>query len=237
MEPLLVLFDVDGTLIDTAGAGRRAIERAFEQVYAVDPRTRRRDGVRYAGMTDPIIFRNLARALGVGEEEQRDGWTRLLDAYLAALKEEMGRDDPRRRALPGVPELLLALSARRDVYLGLLTGNLEAGARIKLSPFGLNDYFLGGGFASDHPERPEIARLAREKLSRTFGVDFPAARVVVIGDTEHDVACARANGYRAVAVEFGWVPREDLEEAGPDALFEDLSDVPTVMHALGVESP
>ena len=83
----------------------------------------------------------------------------------------------------------------------------------------------------------EIARLAREKLSRTFGVDFPAARVVVIGDTEHDVACARANGYRAVAVEFGWVPREDLEEAGPDALFEDLSDVPTVMHALGVESP
>lgn len=236
MEPLLVLFDVDGTLVDTAGAGRRAVERAFEQVYSVDPQKRRRDGVRYAGMTDPIIFRNLARALGLGEAERRDRWTRLLDAYLAALEEEMGRDDTRRRVLPGVPELLQALSTRSDVYLGLLTGNLEAGARIKLSPFGLNDYFRGGGFASDHPERPEIARLAREKLSRAFGVDFPPARVVVVGDTEHDVACARANGFRAVAVESGWVPRDDLERSGPDALFADLSDLPVVMRALGLDA-
>ena len=188
-------------------------------------------------MTDPIIFRNLARALGVDEEAQRDGWPRLLDAYLAALEEEMGRDDPRRRVLPGVEDLLVALSARPDVYLGLLTGNLEAGARIKLQPFGLNDYFPGGGFSSDHPERAEIARLAREKLARAFGVDFPASRVVVVGDTEHDVACAKANGYRAVAVEFGWVPREDLEQAGPDALFRDLSDLPAVMRALGSKGP
>ena len=237
MLPLLVLFDIDGTLIDTAGAGRRAIERAFEQVYGVDATKRPRDGVRYAGMTDPIIFRNLARALGVGAAEQRRDRARLLDAYLESLEEEMGREDPRRRVLPGVAELLRRLSTRNDVYLGLLTGNIEAGARIKLSPFGLNDYFRGGGFGSDHPDRPEIARLACEKLSRSFGVDFPAARVVVIGDTEHDVACARANGYRAVAVESGWVPREDLEQAGPDALFTDLSDLPTVIRALGLQAP
>ena len=236
MEPLLILFDVDGTLIDTAGAGRLAIESAFQQVHAVDPSAWRRDGVRYAGMTDPIIFRDLGRALGVGEQQQRERWPQLLDVYLLALEREMGRDDPRRRVLPGVPELLEALSAQSDVYLGLLTGNIEAGARIKLEPFGLNPYFKDGGFASDHPERPEIARLARDKLSRSFEVQFPAGRVVVVGDTEHDVACARANGFRAVAVESGWVPREDLERSRPDALFADLSDLGTVMRALGANS-
>ena len=235
MEPLLVLFDVDGTLVDTAGAGRRAIESAFEQVHAVDPGAPRRDGVRYAGMTDPIIFRDLGRALGVGEQQLRERWTQLLDAYLEALEEEMGRDDPRRRALPGVQELLETLSVRPGVYLGLLTGNLEAGARIKLAPFGLNPYFLGGGFASDHAERPEIARMACQKLSRSLEIEFPAARVVVVGDTEHDVACAHANGFRAVAVESGWVPREDLEKSGPDALFDDLSDLPATMRALGLD--
>ena len=186
-------------------------------------------------MTDPIIFRNLGLALGVEPRQQRDRWTQLLDAYLAALKDEMDRDDPRRRVLPGVPELLEALSVRDGVYLGLLTGNLEAGARIKLSPFGLNPYFQSGGFASDHPERAEIARLARDKLSRSFEVSFPAERVVVVGDTEHDVTCARANGFRAVAVESGWVPREDLQKAKPDALFADLSDRPAAMRALGID--
>lgn len=235
MDPLLVLFDVDGTLVDTAGAGRLAIESAFEQVHGVDPRTRRRDGVRYAGMTDPVIFRNLGDALGVGEKRQRELWNQLLDVYLLALKRQMERDDPRRRVLPGVPELLEALSLRPEVYLGLLTGNIEAGARIKLEPFGLNPYFSGGGFASDHPERPEIARLARDKLSRSFEVQFPANRVAVIGDTEHDVTCARANGYRAIAVESGWVPREDLERSRPDALFADLSDLQATLSALGVD--
>jgi phosphoglycolate phosphatase-like HAD superfamily hydrolase len=201
----------------------------------VDPTARRRDGVRYAGMTDPIIFRDLGRALGVGEQQQRERWPQLLDVYLLALEREMGRDDPRRRVLPGVPELLEALSVQRGVYLGLLTGNIEAGARIKLEPFGLNPYFKDGGFASDHPERPEIARLARDKLSRAFEVQFPPGRVVVVGDTEHDVACARANGFRAVAVESGWVPREDLERSRPDALFTDLSDLGTVMRALRVD--
>ena len=235
MEPLLVLFDVDGTLIDSAGAGRLAIESAFQQVHAVDPRARRRGSVRYAGMTDPIIFRDLGRALGIGEQQQQERWPQLLDVYLLALEREMKRDDPRRRVLPGVPELLAALSARRGVYLGLLTGNIEAGARIKLEPFGLNPYFSGGGFASDHPERPEIARLAHAKLSRAFEVRFPASRVVVVGDTEHDVACARANGFRAVAVESGWVPRADLERSRPDALFADLSDLGATMSALGVD--
>jgi phosphoglycolate phosphatase-like HAD superfamily hydrolase len=237
MEPLLVLFDVDGTLIDTAGAGRRAIERAFERVHAVDLRGGRPDGVRYAGMTDPIIFRNLGLALGVDERRQRERWAELLETYLAALEDEMERSAASRRVLPGVPELLEALSGRHGIYLGLLTGNLEAGARIKLSPFGLNRYFSGGGFASDHPERPEIARLARDKLSRAFDVRFSSDRVVVVGDTEHDVTCARANGFRAVAVESGWVPREDLQRSNPDALFEDLSDLAATMRALGIDDP
>ena len=113
-----------------------------------------------------------------------------------------------------------------------MTGNVEDGARAKLGAFGLNHFFSDGGFASDHPDRAEIARIAHERLSRRARYRFPAGQVVVVGDTELDVACAKANGFRAVAVESGWVPRERLEAASPDALFEDLTDADAVLAAL-----
>ncbi len=234
MDPTLVLFDLDGTLVDCAGAGRRAIEEAFRRVFGVDGISEPSRRVRFEGKTDPIIIREIALEAGIPAQRLAALAGRVREAYLVALDEELVRPDPRRRVMPGVRELLEDLRRRPGVFLGLLTGNIEEGARAKLAPFDLNRYFRSGGFSSDHPERNEIARLAREKLSRLTGVSFRPSRVTVIGDTEHDVACARANGFRAVAVCSGWVPREKLETAKPDALLSDLTDLRCALAALGM---
>ena len=143
----------------------------------------------------------------------------------------MARHEPKRRSMPGVRPLLEALIERPDVSLGLLTGNLEAGARIKLEPFGMNRYFRGGGFGSDHSDRSEVARLAWLKLCNLTAIPFPASDVVVVGDTEHDVACARANRFRAIAVEAGWATREELQASAPDELLADLSRGESLAHS------
>ena len=232
MESKLILFDVDGTLIDTAGAGKRAMEHAFGEVFGLEG-FERADGVAYAGRTDPVILEGLARAFSIRPVTFRENRDRLERIFVRALAGEMARPDERRRLLPGVRPLLERLDALAEIHLGLLTGNIEAGARAKLEPFGLNHFFPSGGFASDHPDRREIARIACRKLSDLTGIPFRPEDVTVVGDTEHDVDCARANHYRSVAVDSGWVDRGALERACPDALLDDLSD-PGVMQALGI---
>jgi phosphoglycolate phosphatase-like HAD superfamily hydrolase len=230
----LVLFDVDGTLVDTAGAGRRAVERAFAVVFGIDGAAERSRGVRFAGCTDPVIFRTLAAEVGIDPARWESRRDVLEAAYLSELEREMARPDERRHVVFGADRLVRELAGRPDVVLGLVTGNLEQGARMKLRPFGLESYFLGGGFSSDDPDRRVIARRATEKLSSLTGVAFRAPEVVVVGDTEHDVDCARANGYRVVAVATGWVPRSTLEVARPDALLDDFSDLAAALDALGL---
>jgi phosphoglycolate phosphatase-like HAD superfamily hydrolase len=230
MQAKLLLFDVDGTLIDAAGAGRRAMERAFREVLRVDG-FERAESVPYAGRTDPLIFAATAAAIGVEPGTYRERRAELERSFVRALKAEMRRDDRSGRVLPGVIPLLETLEAMEGVHLGLLTGNLEAGARIKLEAFDLDRFFTGGGFASDDPDRRQIARIARQRMAELTGIAFPAKDVTVVGDTHHDIDCARANGFRSVAVHSGWVPRERLEQAGPDVLLDDL-DHPGVMAAL-----
>lgn len=232
MAPLMVLFDLDGTLVDCAGAGRRALESAFRSVFGADGIAEASRRVRFEGRTDPAIVEALAEAAGIESVRLAALREQIVDRYVDALRTEMSRPDPKRRVMPGVPRLLDTLAARAGTYLGLLTGNIETGARIKLDAFGLNAYFPAGGFSSDHADRREIARLAFEKVSRIAGLEFARHDVVVVGDTELDVACARANGFRAVAVVSGWVPREKLETAAPDALFDDFTDLSRVMGAL-----
>lgn len=235
MEPALILFDVDGTLVDMAGAGRRALTFAIETVFGLDGIAQHAARIRFQGKTDPAILCEIAREAGIAEADIAARTRDLCTVYVEGLRRELARPDPRRRALPGVRGLLLELDRRPDVYLGLLTGNLEEGARAKLEVFDLNRFFPDGGFASDHPDRDEIARLAVAKLSKRFGLGFHPSRVTVVGDTELDVACARANGYRAVAVDSGWVPRAALVEAAPDALLDGFTDRPAVLRALELE--
>jgi phosphoglycolate phosphatase-like HAD superfamily hydrolase len=234
MRPKLILFDVDGTLIDAAGAGRRAMERAFREVLGVDG-IEQAAGVAYAGRTDPMIFEATAEALHVDPAIYRSRRDDLIRGFVRAIEEEMRRPDPRRRVLPGVRALLETLAEMDAVHLGLLTGNLEAGARAKLEPFGLNHFFPAGGFASDHADRRRIARVAHDRMSELAGLVFRPEDVTVVGDTQHDVDCARANGFRAVAVDSGWVGREVLERAHPDVLLDALDD-PSVLEALGLRS-
>jgi phosphoglycolate phosphatase-like HAD superfamily hydrolase len=235
MRPTLVLFDIDGTLVDTGGAGRLGLQESFRSVFGLDDIEGPVSRVRFDGKTDPTIIADIAREAGIPAGEVEARYTELQEAYLHALRKQLNAPNPRRRVMPGVRPLLDLLMARPDVFLGLVTGNIEEGARVKLDAFGLNRYFVDGGFASDHPERNEIARIAHERLSRRAGFRFPADRVMVIGDTELDILCARANAFRAIAVDSGWVPRERLEAAGPDTLLPDLTDAGAVLAAMGLE--
>jgi phosphoglycolate phosphatase-like HAD superfamily hydrolase len=230
-----ILFDVDGTLIDTAGAGRSAVEAAFREVFRRDASDL--DGVRvpYAGRTDPVIFRAVSEALGIAAERFEAARCLLFETYVTRLAEVLAEPDPRRRVLPGVAALLEALHGHPRIHVGLLTGNLERGARAKLEPFGLNAYFPTGGFASDSEDRRTIARIAADRLRRRTGADAPSHRTWVVGDTALDVDCARANGFRSLAVGTGGAGDEEMARWEPDARFTDLRHTEAVLRALDVD--
>jgi len=228
----LILFDIDGTLVDTGGAGRRALLAAFERLF--QPTSLSTAGqVPFAGRTDAAIFRDLARELGIGADHLAKKRTEFERAYEVTLRHELHLENaPPQCVLPGVLPLLEALAARADARVGLLTGNIAVGARLKLERFNLDRFFEGGGFGDDAPDRRGVARAAFKNMVRRTGVDFVAADVVVVGDTERDVDCARANGFRAIAVDTGWAEPGSLTAARPDALFADLSNTDEVLRAI-----
>lgn len=227
----LVLFDIDCTLLLTNGAGRAALRFALIEIFGT---TGPVEGYDFHGKTDPRIVFDLLGAAGVDADEIRSGLVELWPVYLAALEREL---EIRRRkgaitVLPGVAELLAALEARSGVLLGLLTGNVEAGARLKLEAAGLQNHFAVGGFGSDSPIREEIAQIAVARARSTVGSRAEGAQVVVVGDTPEDVACAHALQGRAVAVATGRHPVEELADAGADVVFEDFRNTPEVISGL-----
>ena len=232
MRIRLILFDIDGTLIDAGGAGRRALMAAFDRMFS-PPSLSAAERVPFAGKTDARIFVEMARELGIEASRlaaQRAAFERI---YEVALRHELERKDaPPQRVLPGVPTLLAALKDRPDARTGLLTGNIAIGARLKLERFALNRFFEGGGFGDDAADRRGVARVAREDMARRTGIDFDGTDVVVVGDTGNDVDCARANGYRSIGVDTGWAKPGELPAARPDTLFDDLSDTAAVLRAL-----
>jgi len=234
MNDRLILFDVDGTLVETDGAGRRAMVAAFRRVFGVRDADRRASGVYFAGNTDPRILEDLADALEIPRDELGRRGAELEAAYLDELRTLMAETPAPGRVMPGVVSLLESLAAENGVHLGLVTGNSEAGARIKLSPFGLNRFFAEGGFGSDDVDRGRLAALAARRVAERVGREFVAAAVTLVGDTPDDVSAARANGFRAVAVTTGWSSPERLDAAGPDALLHGLDDTAATREALGL---
>ncbi|MCS7046299.1 MAG: haloacid dehalogenase-like hydrolase [Gemmataceae bacterium] len=213
---LVCLFDIDGTLLASGGAGKAALEAAVREEFGVVLRTQ----VPYAGRTDRAIVRDLLTAHGI--EETPAVLARLLRAYLERLPQCL--TDHHGRVLPGIHPLLAHLRQRRDCALGLLTGNIRAGAQAKLRHFGLAETFAFGGFGDHHFDRDDVAREALAAVRRHVAADIPTERIWVIGDTPLDIRCARAIGAKVAAVATGLHTLEQLEAAAPDVALPDLSD-------------
>ena len=224
----LYLFDVDGTLVSARGAGRRAMGRALEAVYGVTGPISTYD---FRGKTDPQIIFDLMGSAGVSAARIEGHLPRFYDRYLEDLRAEIGRAGGV-EVMPGISELVRRLGERGDAVLGLLTGNIEAGARIKLEPTGLLPHFRVGAYGSDEADRAKLPALAALRAQSLAGEPLAPERVVVIGDTPLDIACARAFGARAVSVATGGHRVEELAAHGPDFLFNDFADVGAVLAAL-----
>jgi phosphoglycolate phosphatase-like HAD superfamily hydrolase len=221
----LILFDIDGTLMTSGGAGERALRLGLKDRFGVVDDLK---DIEIAGRTDSGIARQVLRKHQLPETPENI--TRFYDGYLHYLPRLLPETNG--TLLPGVVPLLEALKAREDVVLGLLTGNLERGAELKLTHYGVWDYFEFGAYADDHHDRNELGRFACARATEKHGREFPATQIYVLGDTPHDIACARAFGARAFAIATGVFTVEQLAAAEPDALFEDLSDLPAVLAAL-----
>jgi phosphoglycolate phosphatase len=216
----LVLFDIDGTLVLTGGAGMRALNRACEEVVGL---ANALDGVPLAGRTDWIILHDTIAKVGRSLDDQL--FHRLRARYLVYLREEITeRGHGAKGVMPGVRELLGALEARPDVFLGLLTGNFEEGARIKLEHFDLWRFFRCGAYGDDASDRNALVPFALNR-ARTCGLpDLPQQNILVVGDTPHDVACALAVGAVPVGVATGSYTVDQLRTSGAEIVFDDLSD-------------
>lgn len=216
----MYLFDIDGTLLLTGGAGSIAINGLFSERYGVEGAM---DTVVAGGKTDDMIVQECARKgmqRELGEAELRD----MIEAYLPRLREELSRA-PKFRLMPYVRECMDFVASVQDI-VGIATGNIEGAAAAKLERAELQDFFHFGGYGSDSPVRPELVatamRRGREQVARTMADE----EFVVVGDTLHDIEAARACGARVLAVATGYVPKETLTAAGPDAVFDTLAELP-----------
>ena len=221
----LFLFDIDGTLITSGGAGEAALKDAMRSRFDVEEDL---DGIILAGATDARIARELLEKHSIAVSAENVA--ALLDTYLGHLDERIGRHDG--KLLPGIVPLLKVLSERSDAVLALLTGNVIRGAEIKLTHYGVWDFFEFGAFADDHHDRNELGKFARARALERHGEEFPPSRIYVIGDTPKDIECGRAIGACTVAIATGHYSSDQLRDHAPDFLFEDLSDTGRVVALL-----
>jgi len=229
MRPTVLLFDVDGTLVTTGGVGRRALEIAFERFFG------RRDACRsfrLDGMTDRAIVRAGMRAIDVEPTEALID--QVLADYLLVLAEEVAvAPDATYRVHAGMAETIDAAGAQREVAVGLGTGNIREGARIKLERVGIYHRFAFGGFGCDAEDRHALIRRGAERGASLLGAPLEECRVVVIGDTPKDVAAARAMGAESIGVGTGSFSAEQLEAAGATRAFANLASPGAVEAVLG----
>ena len=221
----LLLFDIDGTLLTSGGAGERALRLGFRDRFGIDDDL---SSIEIAGRTDSGIVREMLAAHRLPATPENIA--AFLDGYLHHLAEEIPRTPG--RLLPGILPLLDALQPRADIVLALLTGNLARGAEIKLRHYDVWHYFEFGAFADDHHDRNQLGPFAQARARAQRGIEFPPERIFVLGDTPHDIACARAIGAKAIAIATGKFSQADLAAQTPDFLFEDLGDLDAVLAAI-----
>jgi phosphoglycolate phosphatase-like HAD superfamily hydrolase len=221
----LLLWDIDGTLILSGGAGERALAAALNQEFGIAGTL---EDIEVAGRTDPWIARRVLAKFAL--PDTAENIARYLDGYLRALPNELA--NPEARILPGVRELLQVLADRGDVAQGLLTGNLRRGAEIKLVHHDLWAHFSFGAFADDSETRNELGPHAVRRASSHHSIQFAADQVIVIGDTPYDIACGQIIGARTIGVATGRFSVEELRACAPTAVFPNLSDTAAVLRLL-----
>jgi phosphoglycolate phosphatase-like HAD superfamily hydrolase len=222
----LFLFDIDGTVLASGGAGIHALAEAAQEVFGVA----NLDGIDIAGRTDSSIAEQLFAKHG--KAANPEALTLFQDRYITHLTRLLPLVEC--RLLPGIVELLETLRARPDCVLALLTGNLERGAQLKLSHYGVWHYFEFGAYADDSSDRNALGPIAQARAREKHSVEFAPERIFILGDTPHDVACARAIGAKAVAIATGRHSSEELAACQPDFLLNDLSDVRGFLAMLGM---
>lgn len=215
----LLLFDIDGTLLETGGIGRRAVEAALSELAGRPIST---EGLSFSGKTDPQILREVLALNGAEADLLNGRFAEVVAAYQAMLPRLLTASMV--RALPGAAALVERLAAEEAVQLALLTGNLREMAYLKLGAIGLGGHFPFGAFGCDSEDRNALPAVAVERALAHAGRAFAPADVLVIGDTPRDIACARAHGARAVAVATGRFARAELAEHAPDALLDSLEE-------------
>ena len=227
-KPALILFDIDGTLLLSGRAGLRAMTRAFQDTFGITDAFK---GESFGGRTDSYLVSKALRMAGLPDTPEQHH--RFRDIYLPLLAEEIQHPGEGHKGLmPGARELLEALEAFDHVHLALLTGNYRDAAEIKLQHFELWDFFEWGAFSDDHHDRNELVPIARAR-AETYDIPNEAIdRVIVIGDTPHDIECARVAGATSIAVATGGYTIEQLRQAGADEVLKDLSDTQRIVDLL-----
>jgi len=226
----LVLFDIDGTLLHTHGAGRRAIHAALLSEIAAPAA---RSMVRFDGKTDPQIVRELLAEVAHADRDDEQRILAVCQRYVDLLAVELEAGTCETTVYPGVLELLAGIEGRHDTLLGLLTGNVADGARLKLEAAGIMpDRFRVGAFGSDHHERSQLAAIAAERAAPHMGRTPAGPDIVILGDTPADMTCGRGVGARAIGVATGSYGREELLAAGAHAAFETFAAVGSVLDAI-----
>ena len=228
MQPALILFDIDGTLLLSGRAGLRAMTRAFDKTFGI---TNAFAGESFGGRTDSYLVSKALQGAGLPDTpEQHD---RFREIYIPLLAQEIEQPGSGHKGLmPGARELLEVLHDHHHLHLALLTGNYREAAEIKLQHFELWDFFEWGAFSDDAADRNALVPIARSR-AETYDVPVEAIeRVIVIGDTPHDIECARVAGARSIAVATGGFTIDQLRVAGADAVLPDLSDTQKVIELL-----
>ncbi|MBN2104532.1 HAD hydrolase-like protein [bacterium] len=219
----LLLFDIDGTLLMSGGAGRSALNRAFTHVYGFDNGFQ---NVSMMGRTDPLIVKEVLKKHRIPWEENRI--RTFQQVYYQFLEQELAAPEPAKSLCPGITGLLKKLSADKKIVLGILTGNWERGAYLKLRHFQIEHYFKLGAYADDAAERVDLVPVALKRFEMLYGQSIPSHHVYVIGDTPLDIIAARPHKARTVGVATGYHNKESIQQENPDIVFESFQDVEEV---------
>jgi phosphoglycolate phosphatase len=221
------LFDIDGTLIKCFGAGKKSLIRACEEVFGTAGNM---DTLDFQGKTDPLILQESLGIMGFDENDIDRNIEALKARYFHHLRTNI--IDGTSVLLPGVDELLQKLSCVKTILLGLLTGNFKESAAIKLGRFDLNRYFAFGVFGDDAAFRNHMPAIARKIIHNEFGIDIPFKDIIIVGDTLHDIECAKSAGAVSISVGTGWIEKKTLISHAPDYFFDDLGDTDRILQAI-----